>query len=268
MYSNSQTSTYYNSLENDKIWKNFYQDGHSKMVVLGDHFFYVKDPTIRDKRTIIRRDNINSSEEFQEFLTKNPDSGNYRVLAYQLFPKNSIWPFADLHPVLHTLKQQYLLKAASSVTASDIKENDIIFLGSFHTLAILKETFRNSNFNYKVYPNEIILKDTTQKNRTMYPDDIDPRMYHTDYGFFRKIPGPGKNVIYLFTSFHETGMIGIIKYFVQKETLNEIENRCQEKFGYIPEYFEILFKSSGYNHTVYTTEIEQIYEINMQNMVF
>ena len=238
------------------------------MVVLGDHFFYVKDPTIRDKRTIMRRDNINSIEEFQEYLSITSNTGNYRILAYQLFPKNSIWPFSNLYPVLHALDQQYLLRSASSVTASDLKENDIIFLGSFHTLAIFKETFRNSNFDFKVYPNEITLKDTLQEKQTMQPDDNDPRMYHTDYGLFRKIPGPGKNVIYIFTSFHDTGMIGIIKYFLQKETLNEIEDRCEEKFGNIPQYFEILFKSSGYNRTVYTTEIEQIYDIDLQKKDF
>jgi hypothetical protein len=238
------------------------------MVVLGDHFFYIKDHTDLTNRTIMRRDDINSLEEYQEYLQKIPDSYNYRVLSYQLFPKNSIWPFSELHPVLSYLKEKYELKAASLVTASDIINNNIIFLGSFHTLAIFKDTFRNSNFDFHVYPNVITLKDSINGPIHMHPDDSYPKLYHTDYGLFRKLPGPNKNVIYIFTSFHETGIMGIMQYFIQSDGLKEIEKKCKDKFGYLPTYFEILFKSSGYNRTVYSTEIEQIYLINRQKLLW
>jgi hypothetical protein len=268
IYNIKKTIHYPDSLKQDAVWKDYFQNEHSKMVVLGDHFFYVKDHTNTLKRTIMRRDDINSMEEYQEYLQKIPDSHNYRVLTYQLFPKNSIWPFSDLHPVLSCLSEKYILKASSQVIASDIVENNIIFLGSFHTLSIFKDTFRNSNFDYHVYPNSITLKDSINGPVQMYPDDTYPKLYHTDYGLFRKIPGPSKNVIYIFTSFHETGIIGIIQYFIQAETLKEIENMCRDKFGYLPSYFEILFKSSGYNRTVYTTEVEQIYEINPNKVIW
>lgn len=268
IYHYQQKSAYLNSLKDDAIWQDFFHKKNSKMVVLGDHFFFVKSPTSRPERTIIRRDDINSVDEYQAYINSNDENVDYRVLAYQLFPKNSIWPFADLYPVLQALNQKYTLKASTTITASDIIDNDIIFLGSFHTLALFKETFKNSNFDFAVYPNSITFKGSGDTTQILQPDDEDPRMYHTDYGLFRKIPGPTKNVIYIFTSFHDTGMIGIIQYFLQKKTLQEIENRCIKKFGSMPQYFEILFKSSGYNRTVYTTEIEDVYEIDSSKEIW
>ena len=146
--------------------------------------------------------------------------------------------------------------------------NDIIFLGSFHTLSIFKDTFRNSNFDYHVYPNVITIKDSINGKNNLYPDDSYPKLYHTDYSLFRKLPGPDGNVIYIFTSFHETGIIGTIQFFVESEGLKEVEKKCRDKFGYLPAYFEILFKSSGYNRTVYSTEIEQIFKINPQKFLW
>ena len=35
-----------------------------------------------------------------------------------------------------------------------------------------------------------------------------------------------------------------------------------EELGYVPRYFEMLFKSTGYDRTVYTTEFEQIFAID------
>ena len=138
----------YNALENfDKTFQ--------KQIVLGDHFFYVKDSRYRDKRTIMRRDDINTNAEFFQYKSQDVDRRDYVQLRYPMFPKNSVWPLADIAALLSHCKINFELEYASNINASDFREKDMIFIGSFHTLGAFAQTFRNSNFTYDVYPNQL-----------------------------------------------------------------------------------------------------------------
>lgn len=243
------------------IWREFMRNGLPKQIVLGDHFFFVKDSNSRQKRTILRRDDVNSILEFQQYKAESIERRNYVQLRYPMFPKNSVWPMADLVALLSCAQVDYTLEYCSNVKASDFRDKDMVFVGSFHTLGAFEQTFRNSHFSFRVYPNGLFYRDETVDTLITRQEIGDPVFNHIDYGIVRKIPGPDHRTIYIFTSFHETGTHGIVKYFTEQATLRELEANFLQKFNYIPDYFEILFQASGYNRTVYTTEIEQIFEI-------
>jgi len=251
--------TYY---RNDPIWSGFLFNNVPKQIVLGDHFFYVKDDDVLPLRTIMRRDDINSETEFNAFKSEDIERRNYIPLRFPMFPRNSVWPFSDIITLFVKTDQTYKLNYASNVTASDIKNEDIIFVGSFHTLAAFDQTFRKSKFQYQVYPNILTYHDDYKDTTITNVVDLNAIFYHTDLGVVRKIPGPNKNIVFIFTSFHETGTIGIIKYFTDPKSLKQLEETITNKLGRVPEYFEILFKASGYDRTVYSTEIIHIHEIS------
>jgi len=138
----------------------------------------------------------------------------------------------------------------------------LLFIGSLHTLTNLNQLFSNSKFKYQIYPNVVSYYDETKDTLITCPEVGDPVTYHIDYGFVRKIPGPTNNIVYIFTSFHETGTIGIMKYFMNELTLKELEQKFIDKLGRVPPFFEILFKASGYNRTDYTTEIVYLREVS------
>ncbi|HPG41491.1 MAG TPA: hypothetical protein PLP19_19375 [bacterium] len=249
------------SLVKQAIWSDFFTSPKEKMVVLGDHFFFVQHAMSPTDRTLLRRDDINSLEDFNNYRKDHPELIDSWELPYPLFPKNSIWPFIDLLYVFNKLDIDYIPKYTSSVTATDIKNYNSIFVGSFHTLGAFGKMFSNSNFSYTVYPNKLIIKDKNSNDFKEYIDRSNPNDYHTDYGIVRKIPGPDKTIIFIFTSFHDTGTIGIIKYFTDPKSLAELEELFIKKYHHVPEYFEIFFKASGYNRTAYKTEIDSVYEI-------
>lgn len=244
------------------IWQDFLNNGHPKQIVLGDHFFFIKDSHDWEKRTIMRRDDINSTQEFMDYKEADIDRRSYVKLRYPMFPRNSVWPFADIVTLFSDSHIDFQLDFASNVNASDFKDKDMIFMGSFHTLATFDQTFRNSHFSYSVYPNVLTCYDETADTTITFYEQGDPVYNHIDYGIARKIPGPEQKTIYIFTSFHETGIHGVVKYFTEEETLNELGHILTQKFGYIPSYYEILFKASGYNRTVYTTDVEMVFEIS------
>ena len=206
-----------------------------------------------------RRDYINSRDDyFTHFPPLDSTSQYYGILPFTLFPKNSVWPFQQFQSSL-LVNQEYEFKPASLVTVSDMDNFNILFVGSFHTLGILKETFRNSHFQYTVFPNSLTITDGDSSH--VIKEGGDPTIYHNDYGVVRKLPGPRENTIYIFSSFHETGTMGIVQYFTDPVKIKEIENLLKEKFQTVTEYFELMFKATGYNRTNFSTEILYIFKI-------
>lgn len=248
--------------KNSPIWSHFLSSKSPKQMVIGDHFFFIRDSGIREKRTIMRRDDINSVNEFNVFKRERFERSDYKILTYPMFPRNSVWPFADIIGLMVQNRQNYKLNYASNVTATDIKNNDMLFIGSFHTLAAFNQIFRKSKFSFRVYPNELSYYNEEKDTLFIYPEEGDPLSYHVDYGVVMKIPGPNNNIIFIFTGFHETGTVGIIKYFTDPKSLKKLEQLFIEVLGKIPQYFELLYMASGYDRTVYTTEILHVHEIN------
>ena len=246
----------------DLVWSSFFSNNAPKQIVLGDHFFFLKDSGSREKRTIMRRDDINSVNDLDAYKAESVERRNYKLLEYPMFPRNSVWPCADIIKLFMNNHLDFELNFSSNVTAQDIKNYNLLFIGSFHTLAVFDQTFRNSASQYLVYPNVLSYYDEINDSLITLPEEGDPLSHHVDYGIVRKIPGPNKNIVFIFTSFHETGTIGIVKYFTNKESLEKLEELFIRRFGHVPLYFEIIFKASGYNRTVYSTEIIYIKEID------
>lgn len=239
------------------FWSTYFEHGKHQLVVLGDHFFYFDFNT----RTLLRQDDINSPEEFYIYRTTLDSTAILGILPYTLFPRNSVWPFQHFLSRL-LVQKEYEIKAASKMSADNVNDYDILFVGSFHTLGMLKATFRNSHFQFKVFPNT--LKITDGEKVDIIHENGNPTVYHTDYGIMRKIPGPDNNCIYIFTGFHETSTIGIAQYFTDPEKLEELKSILKKKFGHVPEYFEMVFKATGYNRITYSTEILSIFELSAE----
>lgn len=256
---NGQESGMY---RNDPIWKDFLSDDGPKQLILGDHFFFVKDDNDLVNRTILRKDDINSLEELEEYKGRDIQRRNYIQMRFPMFPRNSVWPMVDILTLMIRSGQDFKLDFASNVRAGDIKQNDIIFIGSFHTLFAFDQTFRNSKYSFEIYPNRISYLDKQTDSLVTYSAEADPIYYHTDFGVIRKIPGPQKNNVLMFCSFHETGTIGIVKYVTQPDSLRSLESALIRETGHVPDYFEILFKATGYDRTTYTTTLLDIREIN------
>jgi len=249
-----------------QIWSNFMQNGHAKNIVLGDHFFYLKDSNDREKRTILRRDDINSFRDFQTFKADNIERRNYVQLRYPLFPRNSVWPMADIVRMFSKTNLDFTLEYCSNVKASDFRDKDMLFIGSFHTLGAFEQTFRNSHFSYQVYPNVLTYQDDEADTLVICRETGDPALNHIDFGLVRKIPGPNNKTIWIFSSFHETGTFGMVKLFTEQDTQKELEKNMRKELGHIPDFYEILFQASGYNRTVYATKIEKIFEVDPESV--
>ena len=241
-----------NLLVNNQIWGDLLHSNRPKLIVLGDLFFFVDSLNSLSGRTILRKETINSPNEFKAFIAaSNKDS--YSRLQYPLFAMNSIWPLPDILEVFTMLGIKYTLKYASVLNSTDLKTYDIVFIGSFPTLALLDRMMNNSKYDYVLKPqNKLIVNNDTT---ITYTRQGSPDGDHQDYSLVRKIPGPNQNIILAFLSFHATGITGAVNTFTRENSLEELEVICKQKFDEVPEYFDIIFKSTGYDRVVFSTDI-------------
>ena len=180
---------------------------------------------------------------------------------------NSVWPLPDIINVLNTAGTPYSMKWASIVNSTDFKTYDIIFIGNFSTLAMLSRILKNSRYSYKIKPQNKLIKHSNNIDSTItYIREGGPDIDHIDFCLVRKLPGPNNNIILTFNSFHATGITGAVNQLTQMNTIKNLEDVFIEKYKTVPQFFDIIFKSTGYNRNVFSTEIEYTEKIEPESI--
>lgn len=241
-----------------QLWSDLVYSGKNKLIVLGDEFFIVKkEGKKKDNESILRRYDINSTEEFDKYAATQPDSIILERTPYSFFPKTSVWPIRSILKVLHT-QDSFDFKESFQLQFSDLLTNDIIYIGSFRCLYILNEIIEEAPYKIHWHENTqkryITGKDTTLK---IFFEGW-PERNHIDYCYLKKFPGPSNNDIILVYSYFETAMFGVIDIISDYKKLKVLENTIINSLGYSPQYYSILFKTTGHSRTALKTEVVNI----------
>ncbi|MDD5060963.1 MAG: hypothetical protein PHN44_01585, partial [Candidatus Marinimicrobia bacterium] len=77
-----------------------------------------------------------------------------------------------------------------------------------------------------------------------------------------KLPGPAGNSIFIIASYHSLGTPEIVNQLTQTASRLQVEQKFIDRYGYVPRYFEILFRVNGIDKTAYSTEILIFNEIS------
>ena len=242
----------YSAIIYNPIWENITESTNPKMIVLGNDLFYLE---IQDgEETIVRKHYINTVEEFEEYKNAHPEKEIIGITPYPFFPKIDISTVPILIKLLNA-KYKLSLKASYELKTKDLLENDIIFLGSFRSLHFLRYLLRDSLIEYSENPDDMYVKFNEPDTSFIFRQTGEPGEKHIDYCLFRKLPGPNKNTIYMFVSFFEAGISAATQYTFDEENIEKINELMEKRYGEMPEYFEILFKSNAYSRTPLNSEI-------------
>jgi hypothetical protein len=253
---------------NDEIYYsmygNFVKSSNPKLITLGDDFIYFSDFSefkTTPIRKMTRNSAINTEAEFEEFKSQSDDRSQLKKLPFSFFNQASIWPLPKIVILLNSLNQEYQLKSSSTLNSNDIKNNDVIFLGSFWTLGILNQYLEDENISYNIIGEETLtINNKTDSTITLVRNGV-PAYEHDDYCLFMKVPGPNNNNICLFISFYATGSTGAVNYLTDSEHLRELQDKLIDLYEDVPDHYKIVFKSKGYHREVLSTEILYIDKI-------
>ncbi len=270
-YSQNSSKNLTESILSESLFSSFIESENLKLITLGDDFIYYSDFSEFNTspiRKMYRNSNINSEEEFEIFLSKKTHESKLKKLPFSFFNQAAIWPLTNIVTFLAPYNIDYLIRSASTLTTNDIKGKDIVFLGSFWTLGILENIITDLGITYNIVGEEKLeLKISTISDSTISLLRTGIAAYdHIDYSIFIKIPGPNNNSIYLFVSFYATGSVAAVKYMTNNENLKNIVRKLNLDSEKLPEYFYVVFKSTGHNRELLSTEIYYAGEIKSETI--
>jgi len=243
--------------KNNPIWGEYLNDNSPTLVILGDYFFMYEVTDDDKPRFNVRDPLINSLEDFQELYEKNPNEmENLKPLEHTYLRPSVLWGFLEIQPVLRSLKSTFLIKQASEIVWDDISSHNVIFIGTFKQMYILKTFLEKVNAKFSIYPNYLSLYDKNEKVIQQFTSLLNPETrQYTDVCLLAKISGPNNNTIMLITGFHEGGVIHGIKAISNpdfpKTILKDYGKELKSTLN-----FRSVIKVEGFRETELSSKIE------------
>ena len=254
---------YEQQISHHPVFKGIYNSTLPKLIVLGDDFFFLE--RSKGQEIIVRKHNINSLNDLRQLILNSPDEKIKGKTPYAFIPMSSIKPLLSILPIFKS-GQKISFQYSSALQSKDLLNNDIIFFGTFRNLYILNQIIKNQVLNYVVGTGQNSLTLNIGDSLFTYTLNGNPEKEHSDYCLVIKIPGPNQNTILLFISFFETGMIGALQYLTNPESLKELQHLFKKRYGSFPPYFQILFKTTGFSRTAFTTHIVHISKLDRSSI--
>ena len=252
-----------NEILTHPVWSNLIKDNKPVLIALGNDLFFLEKQD--GEETIVRKHYINTTDEFNYYKKTHPEKKIDKITPYYFYSAINV---AELPILLHklNLEKPVSLKSSFKFSGDDTRKNDIIFYGSFRNLYSWKFLLTNSSIKYSNNPDNLYLEISVNGKEKIFKQSGEPNKEHVDYCLFRKLPGPNKNTIYMFISFFQPGLAAATNYLLNEKTLNKLAQKLKTKYGKLPEYFDVLFKTRGYSGTPFKTSIEYINKIDPQKV--
>lgn len=241
------------------FWASIIDSDLHKLFVLGDDFFFLE--VSNDEETIIRKHYINTPEDLLLYRQKHREETITGQTPYPFIPLTSIKPLYKIFPLFKS-DDNISIEYSSNLKASDLLKYEIIFIGTFRNLYLLNQAYNDIIQSSELGPGKNILKLNLPDTTFTITLSGKPGRQHSDFCIVRKVPGPNKNNIVLFTSFFISGITGATNYMTTPDKLKEIDHLFYRKYGYIPEFFDIIFKTTGHSRTAFSTYIIYLKEID------
>jgi hypothetical protein len=259
---------YENSSENPKkklsafntpIWNTFLESGQKTLFVIGDYYVF-RNPLTKERRSYMRDIQINSEEDLDLFLNKNPEFRSKIRKTYNTFLDENI-PFclSALLPVFILKDVDFDIKLSSELRMEDLQNNNIIYIGSHKSLTILNHFTGNLHFEYSILPRSFKFYDVNLDSSFYYTSNYDfDTLFLLEFPMVIKEAGPKNNSFLFFLSNNDLGNISTIKYFTNPKTLEEFSEKL------VTANFEALFETRGFRREDFSIKLLHLNKLSNQ----
>ena len=251
--------------ENNPVWKEYFESELPILIVFGDYFLYT-DTQIPERLRYVRDFQMNSADDLEQFLSEN-DSFLTHIspTEHTFLGKLAPWSLYDLQSVLMPYDRQIELKLSTQLQWGDLNKYNILFVGTFKTLGILKELIKKLHVTYQIDPNYLFYHPENADTSYSYhaTSSIAGKPYETDYAVIAKISGANDNIITLFTSTRDIGCLAAVDFLTKPQFLLPFISE-NLKSGSGVKYFEAIFEVQGYERHVTNTELLHFNVLNSQ----
>ncbi|WP_338237773.1 helix-turn-helix domain-containing protein [Persicobacter diffluens] len=222
-----------------KIWKAFFDNGHSTSLYIGDAFGFTGQ-TISGQAAWIRDFKINSLEDYYQLIKENPQlEASTNPANYTYATRMAENATHDLSRWFANWQNDFEIKYASKSRFSDIKKDNTLYVGRLKDQRNFIYLFNEGNPHFSVkqkmidFVNHPQLPDTTFQLIQYNPE--------TDYALVSRMPGPNKTAQFFFFSDHDIGVMATVEFFTNPDSLESF----QRKYLQGQEYFTAIFRAKG-----------------------
>lgn len=248
-----------NSKYSKHIWKNIIDSDRPLMIIIGDYYL-MKDSNYPDRYRVIRDSRINSHFDLDTFLIEYPDKKdvfcNTKLTSLGKFAPICI---KSISRMLYNSGKEYEIILSSDFNWQVFSDNNIVYIGSFKSLGMLKGLMKKSNFEYFTYPNELqfyTIKKDSLHHYYSFDSTVD-NAYESDYSVVTKIAATDDDSQMLFfISSRDIGLISTIDKLTNLESLTEFENKYFKNIS--TNYFEACFMTQGLHRNTVKIDLLQI----------
>ena len=238
----------------DPVWAEFLDPDKTVMIIIGDHFFFTDYSDKYQEFIGMRHPKVNSMEDLEVYRARHPEI-KLEVTDEPYFPYHAIWSLPPVLNMLYAVHKKPIIRKSSDVSPQILDEYNIIFLGSIKTMYKLKHTLLKSHFDFEIAPHKIIYTPPDTGSVQVFETTLHSPGPNEDLVLALKLPGPNQKSIFIIASFHSLGAPEIANYLTTPALREALDIKFQERYGRIPEYFEILFRVTGIDKTAYSKEV-------------
>jgi hypothetical protein len=245
--------------QNDAIWGDFFSNNLKTVFALGDYYFFVM-PIDSGRQNYIRDIAINSDEDLAAFVADHSAFKNRVAKTYHTYLDEHIpWCLSYILPSFVSYDRAVELKLASELQLEDLQKYNIVYIGPYKCLQMLKTVTRNFNFKYSPQKGGSMLTYCLQDSNKVYTYSwvTNPETNaRNDYAMVVKVFGYNGNAFLFFMSEHDFGNISTVRYFTDPAHLKEFKSLVSS------EHFEALFEVKGIIRTDFSIKLLHVNQLH------
>lgn len=240
---------FFHGKESDPFWSGFFFSKFPTTVLIGDHFT-VESTVPTGGQGVFRDFSINSDQEYSQYLRQHPEQASEMVPnRYPYITKMGPYSTKLLSEMFNDTKTPFELMLNSEWDKTQVNAENLVYVGQFKTLGFLKNVFSDHFPQYEIAGAQIFRTDPQSGVENRYNSYSADQI--VDYTIVSRMRGPNGNDIAMFVSDNDIGVIRLVEYFTNQDSLDVFYNRHPE----LASDFAALFKVSGWERTSYSVEL-------------
>ena len=232
------------------LWQPILQADRPLLVVVGDYFIFGELDSYGRVSRMVREFNVNSPEDLSVFKDlQSSQTNQYMNLDLSYLPQSAAFALNDVLSVVHTQSKQVNVIPASKLRTSDLKSNDVLYVGYLSGLGILEPyVFAASQLQIGTTYDELLNPDSGR----IYLSNagIPGRRTYQDFAFLASFAGPGTdNHVLVAAGTRDAGLMFAAEALSSEETLHELANRKRRHPPVHNGGYEALYRVVGSDRT-------------------
>jgi len=228
-------------VEQSHVWSGLNATARPILIVVGDHFFFGESGSHVRTRDI----EINSEDELHAAAAyaSNP-SLVYETLSY--LPKSTVFALHTLLPHATALGKSVSIKLISELTAEDLRDYDLIYVGFVRAMATWREYFL-ARSNFTVEPP--LFMSFSRKDGEVFMRSGPVPQLNRDYGIVARFAGPTGNQILVLTGIGDVGVLAAVRSAGTATGIDQVETVMRSAEINTAAGFEVLVEADGHSRT-------------------